>query len=261
MKSETNKNTLSRGNSENCHKLLGQKHTCIVFASSWFSVFTAVHLEWCIVIPLCTEDLRNCKWWISYWNVFHTYFNFNTSRKSNQVPWCCCSVTKSCLTLSDPMDCSTSSFPVFHGICSDSCPLSQWSHPTISSSVTLLICLQSFPASGSFLMNHLFASCGQSIGASALASVLPMSIQCWFPLGWTGLMSLLSKGLSRLFSSNRILRHQFLGTPTVDFLTRQLESNNVYFSMLYSVIPSNIFSYKMKEINIPYCLSVSLSLS
>ena len=75
-------NILSRGNSENCHKLLGQKQTCVVFASLWFSVFTAVHLKWCIVISFCTEDLRNYKWWISYWNVFHSYFNFNTSRKN-----------------------------------------------------------------------------------------------------------------------------------------------------------------------------------
>ena len=92
-----------------------------------------------------------------------------------------------------------------HGprVCSDSCPLSQWCHPTISSSVVpFSSCLQSFPASGSFPRSQLFASGGQSIGASASASVLPMNIQDWFPLGRTGWISLQSKGLSRVFSRN-----------------------------------------------------------
>ena len=79
-------------------------------------------------------------------------------------------------------------------VCSNSCPLSQWCYPSISSSVTLFsFCSQSFPASGSFLMSWLFVSGGQSIGASALASVLPVSTEGWFPLGLTGLVSLLSK--------------------------------------------------------------------
>ena len=96
------------------------------------------------------------------------------------------------------------------GVHLNSCPLSQWWHPTISSSVVLFSsCPQSFPASGSFPMSRLFASGGQSIGASASASVLPMNIQDWFPLGWTGLIALLSKGLSRLFSSTTIWKHQF----------------------------------------------------
>ena len=95
---------------------------------------------------------------------------------------------------------------------SNSCPLSQWCHPTISSSVTPLLLLPSvFPASGSFPVSWLFALGGQSIGASASASVLSMNIQCWFPLGLTGLISLLSKGLSRVFSSTTIWKHQFLG--------------------------------------------------
>ena len=81
---------------------------------------------------------------------------------------------------------------------SNSCPLSWWSHPTISSSVfPFSSCLQSFSASGSFLMSWLFASGGQNIEASASASVLPMNTQDWFPLGWTGWISLLSKGLSK----------------------------------------------------------------
>ena len=82
--------------------------------------------------------------------------------------------------------------------CSNSCPLSQWCHPTILSSVIpFSSCLQSFPASGSFPVSYFFASGGQSIGASALASVLPKNSQDWFPLGWTGQISLQSKGLSQ----------------------------------------------------------------
>ena len=96
------------------------------------------------------------------------------------------------------------------GACSNSCPLRRWCHPTISSSVVpFSACLQSFPALGSFQMSKFFTSGGQSIGVSASASVLPMSIQDWFPLGWTGLISLQSKGLSRVFSNTTIQKHQF----------------------------------------------------
>ena len=92
---------------------------------------------------------------------------------------------------------------------SNSCPLSWWCRPTISSSVNpFSSCPQSFPASGSFPMSQFFASGGQSIGASA--SVLPMNIQDWVPLGWTGLISLQSKGLSRVFSSTTDQKHQIL---------------------------------------------------
>ena len=96
------------------------------------------------------------------------------------------------------------------GACANSCLLSQWCHPTISSSVvTSSFHLQSFPASGSFPMSQFFSSDGQGIGASA--SVLPMNIQGWFPLGLTSLISLLSKGLSRVFSSTTAQKHQFFG--------------------------------------------------
>ena len=95
---------------------------------------------------------------------------------------------------------------------SNSRPLSQWCHPTISSSVIALSsCLQSFLASGSFQMSQFFKSDGQSIGVSASASVLPMNIQDWFPLGWTGWISLQSKGLSRVFSNTTVQKYQFLG--------------------------------------------------
>ena len=98
------------------------------------------------------------------------------------------------------------------GVFSDSCPLSWWCHPTISSSVIpFSSCLQSFPASGSFPVSQLFASGDQSIGVSPSASVLPMSIQDWLPLGWTGWISLLSKGPSRVFSNTTVQKHQFFG--------------------------------------------------
>ena len=93
--------------------------------------------------------------------------------------------------------------------CSNSCPSSQWCHPTNSSSVVpFSSCPQSFPALGSFPMNQLFTWGGQSIRASASASVLPMNTQDW-SLGWTGLISLQSKGLSRVFSNTTVQKHQF----------------------------------------------------
>ena len=95
------------------------------------------------------------------------------------------------------------------GICSSSCTLSQWCHPTISPSVVPFSCPQSFIASGSFPMSHLFPSCGQSTGASTSVSVFPVNIQGWFPLGLTGLISLLSKELSRVFCSTTVWKHQF----------------------------------------------------
>ena len=117
------------------------------------------------------------------------------------------SVAMSCLTLCDPrelqhprLSCPSPTL----GACSNSCSSSRWCHPTISSSVIpFSSCLQYLPASGSFPMSKFFISGGQSIGASA--SVILMNIQGWFPLGLTGLISLLSKGLSRVFSSTTIL--------------------------------------------------------
>ena len=97
-------------------------------------------------------------------------------------------------------------------VCSNSCPWNRWCHPTISSSVSLFSsCLQSSLASGSFPMSQFFASGGQSIGASASASVLPINIQDWFPLVLTGLISLQSKGLSRVFSNTTVQKCQFFG--------------------------------------------------
>ena len=105
-------------------------------------------------------------------------------------------------------------------VCSISCSSSQWCHPAISSSVIpFSSCLQSFPASGSFPMSQFFASGGQIIGISASASVLPMNIQDWFPLAWTGWISLQSKGLSRVFSNTTVQKHQFFNAQLSFSLT------------------------------------------
>ena len=99
------------------------------------------------------------------------------------------------------------------GVCSTSCPLCRRCHPTVSSSVTRFSsCLQSFLPSGAFLMSQLFVSGGPSIGASALTSVLSMNTQDWSPLGWTGWISLHSKGLSRVSSNTAVQKHQFFST-------------------------------------------------
>ena len=108
--------------------------------------------------------------------------------------YCCFSVAQLCLT---------------PWTCSNSCPSNRWCHLTIASSVIPSSCCQSFPASGSFIMSWLFASGGQSIGASASASVLPVNIQGWFPLAFTGLISLQSLGLSRVFSNTTVQKNQF----------------------------------------------------
>ena len=115
------------------------------------------------------------------------------------------------------------------GTCSNSHPLSRWCHPIVSSSVlSFSSCLQSFLELGSCLMSQLFISCGQSIGASASASVLPKNIQDWFPLGLTGLISLQSKGLSRVISNTTVQKNQFFSVQlslesSSDILTWLLE--------------------------------------
>ena len=115
-------------------------------------------------------------------------------------------------------------------VCSNSCPLSQWCDPTVSFSVA---CFSSYsqilPASGSFPMSRLFASGDQSIGASASASVLPLNIQDWFPLGLTGLISLLPKGLLGVISSTTIWKHQFFGSqPHLEFSLSNTKSKVGY---------------------------------
>ena len=133
-------------------------------------------------------------------------------RDSYGKPGCCCSVAQLCPTLCDPMDCSTPGFPVPHYLLEFAQTQVHWVGDAISSSVIpFSSCLQSFPTSGSFQISQLFASGGQSIGGSALTSILLMNIQGWFLLGLTGLI-LQSKELSRIFSSNTVWRHQFFGT-------------------------------------------------
>ena len=118
--------------------------------------------------------------------------------------------------------------------CSNSCPLSWWYHPIISSSViSFSSCLQSCPASGSFPISQFFASGGQSIGASASASVLLMNIQDWLPLGLTSLISLQSKGLSRVFSNTTVQKHQ--PVYTLVYMRSKVFKMNILniFSLLY----------------------------
>ena len=126
-----------------------------------------------------------------------------------------CSVTQSCLTLCASMDCSTPGFPVHHQLLEPAqthvhlvSDATQPSHPVVPFSSRL----QYFPASGSFQMSHFFALGSQSIRVSVSPSVLPVNIQDLFPLEWTGLISLLSKGLSRVFSNTIVLKHQFFST-------------------------------------------------
>ena len=124
---------------------------------------------------------------------------------------CCCSAAQSYLTLR-PRGLQHTRLPcpsLSLRACSNSCPLSRGCHPTIASSVLpFSSCPQSFPASGSFPMSQFFTSGGQSIGASA-SSALSMNIQVWFPLGLTGLISVQSKGLSRICFSTTVWKHQF----------------------------------------------------
>ena len=124
------------------------------------------------------------------------------------------SVAQSGLTLCNLTNCSMPGLPVHHQLpeFTQTCPLSQWCHPTISSSlVPFSSCPQSSPASGSFPTSQLLASGSQSIGVSASTSVFPMNIQGWSPLGWTGWISLQSMGLSRVFSNTTVQKHQFFG--------------------------------------------------
>ena len=125
----------------------------------------------------------------------------------------------------DPMNHSTP------GVYSNLCPLSRWCHLTTSSSVVPFSShLQSFPTSGSFQMSQLFSSGGQSIGVSASTSVLPMNTQDWSPSGWTGWISLQSKGLARVFSNTTVQKHQFCGIQLyIPTLTCTLSFNKKYF--------------------------------
>ena len=132
----------------------------------------------------------------------------------SQVCCCCCSAAQSCPALCNPMECSMPGFPVLHYLMEFAETHVRWVDDAIQPSQvchSLLLLPQTFPASGSSPVSWLFASDGQSIGASSLASVLPMNIEGWFPLGLTGLI-LLSKGLSRVSSATTVQKHQFCST-------------------------------------------------
>ena len=162
----------------------------------------------------------------NHWNCRQNFMNIQFS-----------SITQLCLTLCDPIDCSTPGFPVHHqllGVCSNSCPLSWWCHPTISSSVVpFSSCLQSFPASGSF---QFFISDGQSIGASASASVLPMNIKDWFLLGLTGLISLQSNRISKSLHFTVFIR---LSNECLNAVERLCESRGEIWRLVFLTSNAN----------------------
>ena len=146
-------------------------------------------------------------------------------RLSTIIPFCCCSVTQSCLTLCDPMDYGTAGFPVLHHLRKLAQTHVHWvsdaiqpSHPLTPPSPAL----KSLPASGFFSMSPLFTWGGQSTGVS----VLPMNFQGWFPLGLTGLIYLLFKGLSRVFSSTTVQKHQFFSVIQESWSQRLLLGNS-----------------------------------
>ena len=141
---------------------------------------------------------------------------------------------------------------------SNSCPLSQWCYATISCSVARFSsCPQSFPASGSFPMSRLFATSGQSIRASAI--VLSVNIQSWFPLGLTGWLSLLSKGLSRVFSNTTVQKHQFFSTQCSNYCTIGLISHTskvmlkILQARLQQAWNGILFSHKKKSYHMQQC--------
>ena len=155
------------------------------------------------------------------------------------------SVPQLCLTLCDPMDCNTPGIPVHHQLpelAQTHVHQSQWCSPTISSSVLLFsFCLKSFSASGSFPISQFFALGWQSIGASVSASVLPMNIQDWFPLGLTGLIFLQCRRVSRIFSNTTVWKHWFFGTqlslwPNSHIHTWLLEKSKLWLHRLFSAM-------------------------
>ena len=201
-------------------------------------VFPLGRKPWCEYSWLSREISRFQSWLYSLLFGNHSPWFFTLIfTPSNSC--CCCSVTESWLILCDAVDCSTLPCPLpSPRVCSNPCPLSWWCQPTILSSVIpFSFCPQSFPASGSFPVNQLFASSGQSIGASA--SVLPMNIRGWFPLGLTGLISLQFRELSRIFS--RATVHNFFKKGFCPVLTNMLVSLLVTPSSVFKLILSSEF--------------------
>jgi len=178
------------------------------FIPDWQTFFLQIHfsLNWTIVDLQCCVSFKSTTKWF-----YHTYtYSFSDSFPLSIIQFS--SVTQSCPTLCNqharpPCPSPT---PRVHP---NPCPTSQWCHPSISSSIIpFSSCPQSLPASRPFTVSQLFTWGSQSIGVSALASVLPMNTQDWSPLWWTGWISLQSKGLSRVFSNTTVQKHQFFST-------------------------------------------------
>ena len=155
------------------NQMFGEEYLaiCLTISSKIVLFLKIITTYTCIrTIKGCQKEKINVSMYMCYTHIC----TLISSVQSLSYVWLC-----------NPMDCSTPGFPVHYQLLSNSCPLSRWYHPTISSSVIpFSSCPQSFPASGSFRMSQFFTSGGQSIGVSASASVLPMNIQDWFPLGW-----------------------------------------------------------------------------
>ena len=186
------------------------------------SILSLSQCIWALILPHANyKNLRKVEF-----QLCHQAAVLRTKQTNRQKPLTnnlCMVVVHSAVSDScSPIDSNTSGFPVFHHFLEHPqiCPLNWWCHPTVSSSVIIFSCLQSFPALGSFQMSWLFASGGQSIGASAAASVLPMNIQDWFPLGLTSWISLQAKGFSersptpQFQSINSLVLHLLYG-PTL----------------------------------------------
>ena len=165
-----------------------------------------------MVFSLSTWNLLNCSMLLIWSDCGAMRINTSSSVQFSSVQFSC-SVMSNSLWPHEPQHARPPCPSPTAGVYPNPCPLSQWCHSTTSSPIIpFFSCAQSFPASGSFPMNQFFASGGQSIGASASASVLPMNTQDWFTLGWTSWISLQSKALSRVFSNTTVQKHDFFGT-------------------------------------------------
>ena len=190
-------------------------------SSAVFWLLLSCHALLDLIIPLLGEHHQG-KWLLRYTDFEH-YDSYDTGMfkflKLSYLLASCLSVQFSrsvvsdSLQLHEPQHTRPPCLSPTLGIYPNPCPLSQWCHPNISSSVIpFSSCPQPFQASGSYPMSQLFAWGGQSTGVTASTSVLPMNTQDWSPLGWTGWISLQSRGLSRVFSNTTVQKHQFFGT-------------------------------------------------
>ena len=189
---------------------------CLVL-SPWFLESCLVHMSGIygtVIFNMAQTELSNIAWkkFLKFYiDLYHKFVSaIDWSKHQFSL------VAQSCPTLCDPMDCSAPGLPVHHQLLEFTQTHVHWVGDAIQPSHPLSSpfppALQSFPTSGSFQMSQFFTSCGQSIGVSASTSVLPMNTQDWSLLGWTGLISLQPKGLSRVFSNTTVQKHQFFST-------------------------------------------------